>query len=157
MSNFTYCPLVWHFCGKKNNGKIENIQERALRIVYSDYTSEYQDLIKKLETTTMLQSRHNCILSEVFKSLKQMNPTYIQNLFSIKDNHYSMRDSLLLVQPKKETTNFGLRTISYLGSRLWNELPCDLKNISDTDISVFKSRLKQWKGANLDNMNSFYV
>ena len=68
-----------------------------------------------------------------------------------------MRDSLLLVQPKKETTNFGLRTISYLGSRLWNELPCDLKNASDTDFSVFKSRLKQWKGANLDNMNSFYV
>ena len=63
----------------------------------------------------------------------------------------------MLVQPKKETTNFGLRTISYLGSRLWNELPFDLKNVSDTDISVFKSRLKQWKGANIDNMYSFYV
>ena len=32
LSNFTYCPLVWHLCGKQNNGKIEKIQERALRI-----------------------------------------------------------------------------------------------------------------------------
>ena len=23
LSNFTYCPIVWHFCGKQNNGKIE--------------------------------------------------------------------------------------------------------------------------------------
>ena len=23
LSNFTCCPLVWHFCGKQNNGKIE--------------------------------------------------------------------------------------------------------------------------------------
>ena len=22
-SNFNYCPLVWHFCGKKNSDKIE--------------------------------------------------------------------------------------------------------------------------------------
>ena len=38
-SNFNYCAMVWHFCGKTNNNKIENThtkkpkQERALRII----------------------------------------------------------------------------------------------------------------------------
>ena len=47
MSNFTYCPLVWHFCGKLNNSKIEKIQERALRVVCKDLKSEYTDLLEK--------------------------------------------------------------------------------------------------------------
>ena len=25
-SNFSYCPLVWHFCGKTDNAKLERIQ-----------------------------------------------------------------------------------------------------------------------------------
>ena len=34
MSNFNYCPLIWHFCGeKKIQKKIEKIQERALRFI----------------------------------------------------------------------------------------------------------------------------
>ena len=27
-SNFTYCPVVWHFCGKVNNNKIEKKNTR---------------------------------------------------------------------------------------------------------------------------------
>jgi hypothetical protein len=30
LSNFNYCPIIWHFCGKVCTKKIENIQERAL-------------------------------------------------------------------------------------------------------------------------------
>ena len=29
MSNFNFCPLVWHFCGEINTIKIEKIQERC--------------------------------------------------------------------------------------------------------------------------------
>ena len=69
LSNFTYCPLVWHFCGKVNNMKLEKIQERALRIVCNDYTSTYPELIEKLSTTTMVHSRLNCILLLTFSRL----------------------------------------------------------------------------------------
>jgi hypothetical protein len=34
MSNFNYCPLVWHFCGEVNTKKVEKIQERALKFIY---------------------------------------------------------------------------------------------------------------------------
>ena len=30
ISNFNYCPIIWHFCGKACTRKIEKIQERAL-------------------------------------------------------------------------------------------------------------------------------
>jgi hypothetical protein len=41
LSNFNFCLLAWHFCTDKNKKKLENVQERALRFVYDDYTSSY--------------------------------------------------------------------------------------------------------------------
>ena len=29
-SNFNYCPIVWHFCGKKNGDKIEKFKSELL-------------------------------------------------------------------------------------------------------------------------------
>ena len=113
MSNFTYCPLVWHFCGKINNSKIEKIQERALRIVCNDHTSEYIELLEKMNTCTMLQSRLNCILIEVYKSLipDPTNPTYIRDLIQIKECPYDMRDCTKLDQPKKKNDKFWPKVI----------------------------------------------
>ena len=45
-SNFDYCPIMWHFCGKNNGEKIEKIQERALRIIYRNYDSLYSELLR---------------------------------------------------------------------------------------------------------------
>ena len=46
-SNFSYCPVVWHFCFKSSTDKMENLQYRALRLIYSDFISSYEDLLKK--------------------------------------------------------------------------------------------------------------
>ena len=47
------------------------MQERALRIVYDDDTSEYEELLEKFGTTTMLKSRLVSILLEVFKTIRE--------------------------------------------------------------------------------------
>ena len=52
-SNFNYCPLVWHFCSSKSLYKIEKIQERALRLLYSDFASDYAEPLKKSGKATM--------------------------------------------------------------------------------------------------------
>ena len=46
-SQFSYCPLIWMFHNRKLNRKINHIQERALRLVYDDYTSSFKDLLQK--------------------------------------------------------------------------------------------------------------
>ncbi len=47
LSQFNYCPLVWHFCRPGDTHKMERIQERALRFVYNDYKTEYKELLLK--------------------------------------------------------------------------------------------------------------
>ena len=68
-----------------------------------------------------------------------------------------MRDCTKLYQPKKRTTNFGLRSYSYLACKLWNDLPKSLKDISRNNVVEFKCRLKQDNVTDFENMSSFYV
>jgi hypothetical protein len=37
LSNCNYCPVTWHFCSEQNTKKIEKINDRALKFIYSDY------------------------------------------------------------------------------------------------------------------------
>ena len=56
-SNFNYCPLVWMFSSAKSLNKIESLQKRALRYLYSDYESPYDTLLAKSVKVTMKASR----------------------------------------------------------------------------------------------------
>ena len=46
-SQFGYCPLVWMFCSRNMNNRINRIHERSLRIVYNDFTSTFSELLEK--------------------------------------------------------------------------------------------------------------
>ena len=38
-SPFSYCPLVWMFCSRRSSSLVNNVHEKALRIVYDDHNS----------------------------------------------------------------------------------------------------------------------
>ena len=47
----------WHFSSEKSMKKIEKIHERALRFLYNDSTSSYDDLLSKAGKCSMKISR----------------------------------------------------------------------------------------------------
>ena len=49
-SNFSYCPLVWHFCSASSTNKLEKLQERALRFINNDYSSSLGKLFNLSNT-----------------------------------------------------------------------------------------------------------
>ena len=46
-SQFSYCSLLWMFCGRTRNRRINRLHERALRIAYEDYESSFEQLLSK--------------------------------------------------------------------------------------------------------------
>ena len=104
-----------------------------------------------------LLCRLHFILLEVFKCLKKINPKCMNNLFEVKQHDHCLRDGTRLLQPKVRTTTHGLRTISYLGAKLWNDLPVHMKNIHHMDPYEFKSMLLLWEGPNLFSMYQCYM
>ena len=42
-SKFNYCPLVWMWCNRSLNSKINRLHERCIRIVYNDKKSNFNE------------------------------------------------------------------------------------------------------------------
>ena len=83
MSYFNYCSLVWHACGVQNTKKLKKLQGRALRFVYLDKVSSYDDLLTKATLTTLHLGRLKMLATEVYKSVP-IYSGYLQN-----QNHYN--------------------------------------------------------------------
>ena len=146
LANFNYCPIVWHFCGKTSTKKIELIQERALRFLLDDQKSNYEELLQRCQYTTLHIRRIKAIAMEVFKSLNNLNPKFMKEMFQTKETPYELRDTNILVPPKFDKITYGRNTFQYYGSHIWNLLPNDVKQC--TTQESFKSLLDTWSGPN---------
>ena len=143
ISNFNYCPLVWMFSSKKSLTNIENIQKRALRFVNNDYTSSFQELLINSGVSGIRIMTLRSLAIEVYKCVKQINPVYLNDMFTRKKCPYELRNELL-VRPKVNTTNYGLKSVRSYGSKIWNLLPQTYKEAVTT--KEFKSVIRSWNG-----------
>ena len=132
------------FCGKASSDKLEKLNERALRIVYKDTISSYDDLLTRSRLLSLKKIRLKYMIIEVFKCVHDINPTYMNSMFSIKEPKYDFRDGSVAHQPKWETKTFGYRSFTYYGSKLWNSLPPELKIFKPDDFFAFKTNLTEW-------------
>ena len=128
MSNFNYCSLVWHACGVQNTGKLEKLQERALRFVYLDKVGSYDDLLTKANLTTLHLERLKMLATEVYKSVHNLNPPYIHNIYKTTVTNRRLRGQNNLHIPRVNSTTYGLNSSAYQGANIWNGLSQDLKS-----------------------------
>ena len=129
-SNFNYCLLVWHFCSCKSPQKIEKIQLSCLRIIYNDYSSDYQTLLKLSQKPSM----------EIFKTIKDLYPSFMKSIFSDKLNA-RVRPNGILVKVRKSAT-FGDKSLATLGPKIWNALPQNIK--AENSYVKFKEYITTW-------------
>ena len=147
MSNCNYCCLVWHACGAKNTKKLEKLQERALRFVYKDRTSTYDQLLTKAKLTTLHLGRLKMLATEVYKSIHKLNPPYyIQDICTPKTaiTDRRLRGQNRLHIPSANSTTYGLHSSAYLGAKIWNYLPNALQN--SISLHQFKILVRNWAG-----------
>ncbi len=85
LSNFNYCPLVWHFCGIQNSRNMEKIQEIALRFICEDHESTYDILLKNGNHDMLYIGHFRNMATEKLIELKGSTPIYIRDLFEEKD------------------------------------------------------------------------
>ena len=145
LSNFNYCPLAWHFCSENNSRKLEKIQERALRFVFSDFVSTYDELLLKANIPSLHIRRLKTMSIETFKVLNEMAPPVLSNLVRLRDNsRYNFRYNNILQVPQVRTTKYGKNSFRYAAAVLWNSFPDKFRQVNN--FSQFKSLLANWNG-----------
>ena len=71
---FSYCPLVWMFHGRKLNNKINAIHERALRIANCDKHSTFQQLLEKDNSVSIYHRNLRVLATEMLTVNMNLSP-----------------------------------------------------------------------------------
>ena len=112
---------------------------RSLRNALADfgfvmYQNEYSQCIMVLRYLAI----------EVFKCVNEISPAYLNDMFTRKQCPYALRDSSILVRPKVNLTQYGLKSFKSYGAKIWNILPRSFK--ADISLNEFKTMIKSWDG-----------
>jgi hypothetical protein len=65
---------------------MEKIQERALRFIYDDYNSSYENLLEKSKLPSLKIRRLKNIAVETFKIIHKNSPSYLHDLRDLPFN-----------------------------------------------------------------------
>ena len=77
MSNLSYSPLIWMFCSRPASKEINRTNARALKLLYEDYDSSFEQLLEKDGSITVHQRNLQNLMTEIYKTINQINPAYI--------------------------------------------------------------------------------
>ena len=116
-SQFNYCSLVPIVCDKTLNNEINYIHERALWITYKDMRSDFNTMLLGDNAVPIHIRNLQLLMTEVYKSKWELNPTFMKEIFVEKHSTYWSRSCHNLPLPQVCTTCYGLETISLLGRR----------------------------------------
>ena len=114
-SNFSYCPIVWMFHSRKLNERINHIHERALRIVYKDFNSSFQELLTEDNSLNIRHKNLQKLVTEIFKVKNGLSPELTNDVFEFMEKPYSLRATSHFRSRTIRTTRHGIETPSYLG------------------------------------------
>ncbi|MCP3925999.1 MAG: hypothetical protein GY714_25840 [Desulfobacterales bacterium] len=149
LSYFNYCPLIWMFCSRKSNNLINSIHERALRIAYDNQSLTFTELLQKDNSTTIHQLNIHKLLIEIFKTIHNMNPDFMKELFLAHTSSHNLRSSHFVVS-RPNTNRYGLDTLTHRGSSSWNLISNEIK--ASNSVRSFQQSLKNnYKEAKLCN------
>ena len=142
-SQFNYCPLVWMCHSRSMNNKINRLHETCLRIIYSDKTSSFEELLQKDGSVTIHVRNIQKLATEMFKVYKNLAPPIFSDLFDIRQNPYNLRHCSYFSIPNVNSVYHGSESLSNLGPRIWNLVPDRLKQLDS--INSFKTEIKKWR------------
>ena len=126
------------------NNKINRLHERSLRIVYSDQSSTFEELLKRDKTFSIHHKNIQSLATEIYKFVNGISPEIMNSVFNLKENNrYSLKNVYELYIRNPRTVKYGTETISYLAPKVLSIVPQPIKE--STFIHSFKTKIRKWK------------
>ena len=117
---------------RSNNNKIKHLHERCLRIVYQDKRSSYENLLVKDGTVSMHYRNIQALAIEMYKIKNDLSTEILSNIFTQSDFQI----------PFVRTVYHRTESISYLGTKIWDIVPTEMKNA--ISLNRFNAKIKKW-------------
>ena len=79
----------------------------------------------------------------MYKILSSLPPEIMKEIFKTKTNYYDALNALIFSKRNVKTLRYGLKTMYYMGTTIWDFVPKEKKQI--TTMNEFKTKIKIWK------------
>ena len=145
-SQFNYCPLVWMMHSRTSEQKINALHERALRFLYNDYISSYEDILQKDFSFSVHDRNAQNLAIEIYKYLHKIPSSLFDNIFANQNCEMKLRTNTELTVPSIRTVFHGENSLRYFGPLLWNIVPTEIKQAHS--LIEFKKKVRCWKPKN---------
>ena len=142
-SQFSYCSLIWMFHSRQLNNRINNLHERALRLVYNDHVSSFQLLLVRDKSFSIHERNLQKLAIEMYKVKNNLSPSFMHSIFPSSDITYNLRKNHEFRLSNVRTTYNGTETLTYRGPKTWDLVPNDIKE--SNNLNEFKRKIKHWK------------
>ena len=83
ISHFSYCPIVRMFHSRKLNERINHIHEKALRIVYKNFNSPFQELLIENDSLKIYHRGLQKLVTDIFKIKNGSSPELMNAVFDV--------------------------------------------------------------------------
>ena len=125
-----------------SNKEVNRLHERALRLVYDDYSSSFETLLERDSSFTIHHQNIQSMLIEIYKSLNKASAeNFFDPLFEFKFTQSQF--PLELKIPFCNLVYHGKNSIRYFGPQIWNSVPFEIRNTGTVEDSSRK--IKCWK------------
>ena len=101
-SQFTYCPLIWMFTSRYLNNALNNIHERALRLLYNDHEKSFNSILTENNLKIILQKTLN-FLQLKYPNFKMACLCQSSMIFSSQDKAFIISESFRNFPPQLKT------------------------------------------------------
>ncbi len=124
------------------NKSINKLHKRILNIRFRSSGSTIDELLL-IDGSQCIHVRNlQVLMTEIYKTINDLNPPFMKDIFQIKHVDYNLRNNNLLKIPKTYTQSYGQKSIALMGAIVWNHLPPEFKDAKN--VETFKIHIKQW-------------
>ena len=124
------------------NNKTNHIHERALRTVYSDYNSSFNELLDKDGSFTIHQRNVQSLATEIYKYLHGLSSAILSEVFKVNETiPFDLRMRNELYAGNSKTVKYVTETISFLSPEIWYLIPQNKKDSGS--LPCFKKYIRK--------------
>ena len=120
------------------------MHKRALRALLGDYESTFECLLTKNNEIAIHTKNLQKLMTEIYKSLNHESPPFMGEFCVQRELTYDLRIKNTLQIPSTKIILFGMNSLAFRGSVLWNAMPDTIK--SAENVFRFKKGIKAWNG-----------
>ena len=120
---------------------INSFYERCLRLLYNDKESSFHYLLEKDGSVSIHYRNLRALATEMYRIYNGMAPEIVTEIFPLRpQGQYNLRSWSDFTLPIVRTVNYGIESIRYLGPKIWEIIPANIKE--EDKIERFKSGIK---------------